>query len=235
MANWSYPAILGEAQPFSGLPAEALEAIWRAGEVCDGAAGEPLFHQGDDAARCYVLLHGVLKMVQVTEGGAEVVVGFITPGEMFGCVAAFRDTAYPASALCVGPCRAVGWLASTWRSLAMRYPRMALNAAATLGGRLETSRERMTEMATKSSAQRIASAVLRIARGRSDLPTDEVVMMRDLHVSRQDIAGMTGTGLYTVSRTLQEWARQGIVDVRRERVAVCDVAALRGLARGERG
>lgn len=235
MANWSHPDILTRAQPFVNLGPEAVEDIWRAADPVSGRVGESLFRQGDKAARCYVLIAGAVKMVQVTEEGTEVVAGFITPGELFGCVAAIKDTNYPATALCVENSRAVGWRASTWRSLAMRYPQMALNAVATMGNRLQNSRDRMAEMATKSSAQRIAAALLRLAQGRSDLPPDMGEMTRDLHVSRQDIAAMTGTGLYTVSRTLQGWSREGVVDVGRERVAVRDIVALQALARGERG
>jgi CRP-like cAMP-binding protein len=42
----------------------------------------------------------------------------------------------------------------------------------------------------------------------------------DLPLTRQDIAQMTGTTLFTVSRTLSEWERQGLLSVGRERVVI---------------
>ena len=45
-------------------------------------------------------------------------------------------------------------------------------------------------------------------------------MLIDFPLSRQDLAEMCGTTLYTVSRTLSEWQAQGLVVTGRERVVV---------------
>jgi CRP-like cAMP-binding protein len=49
-------------------------------------------------------------------------------------------------------------------------------------------------------------------------------------ITRQDIAEMTGTTLYTVSRTLKEWERAGLLHVGRERVVICEPHGLVRLA-----
>ena len=52
-------------------------------------------------------------------------------------------------------------------------------------------------------------------------------------LSRQDLAELCGATLYTVSRTLSAWAKDGIVEAGRQRVMVRDLGRLAGLA-GER-
>ena len=42
----------------------------------------------------------------------------------------------------------------------------------------------------------------------------------DLPLTRQDLAEMTGTTLYTVSRVLTEWDNQGLVQSQRQRVVI---------------
>jgi len=42
----------------------------------------------------------------------------------------------------------------------------------------------------------------------------------DLPITRQDIAEMSGTTLFTVSRTLNEWERGGLLEIGRERVVI---------------
>ena len=44
--------------------------------------------------------------------------------------------------------------------------------------------------------------------------------MIDFPLSRQDLAEMTGTTLYTVSRTLSQWEKDGLVSSRREQVTL---------------
>jgi CRP/FNR family transcriptional regulator, nitrogen oxide reductase regulator len=45
-------------------------------------------------------------------------------------------------------------------------------------------------------------------------------------VSREDIAGMTGTTLFTVSRVMSAWEAKGIVGAGRERVVIRSPHAL---------
>jgi CRP-like cAMP-binding protein len=45
-------------------------------------------------------------------------------------------------------------------------------------------------------------------------------------LSRKDLAEMTGTTLFTVSWTLKEWERRGILIARREQVVIVDPHAL---------
>jgi CRP-like cAMP-binding protein len=46
-------------------------------------------------------------------------------------------------------------------------------------------------------------------------------------LSREDLAQMTGTTLFTVSRLLSGWEARGMVRSRREAVAIRDVQSLR--------
>jgi CRP-like cAMP-binding protein len=51
-----------------------------------------------------------------------------------------------------------------------------------------------------------------------------------LPLSREDLAEMAGTTLYTVSRILSSWEHRGLVDAGRERVFIRDPHALVAIA-----
>jgi CRP-like cAMP-binding protein len=51
----------------------------------------------------------------------------------------------------------------------------------------------------------------------------------EVGLSREELAQMTGTTLFTVSRLLSAWETDGIVRPRREAVAICDEQALRAI------
>lgn len=233
MSCWGYPAVLAESQPCAGLEPNALEAIWRAGEIREAGQGERLFAQGEPAARFYVLLSGSVKLVQITKDGSEAIPGLIAPGEMFACVAATGAATYPTSAIAEEPSTAVGWTRARFESLMLRYPRLAENTRNAFGRRLQNARERVLEMSTKTSEQRIAAVLLRLARRRFDRPAEGAELRAPVTVSRQDVAAMSGTGLYTVSRTLQSWSRAGLVEVGRRQVAVIDPDGLTRIYQGD--
>lgn len=213
---------------FAGLDEDALRVV--AGEarlrrIKDGAY---FFHQGEPATVLYVLTEGRVKFTQVTPEGHGVLLRVIGPGETFGAVAALGDADHPASAQATGECAALGWGSETISDLMERFPRLALNALRFLAGRLKEFQDRYRELATQRVERRIAHALLRLARhvGRQT----EGGTLIDLTLSRQDIAEMSGTTLFTVSRTLSGWESAGIIKSGRERVLILKEDTLRGIA-----
>jgi CRP/FNR family transcriptional regulator, nitrogen oxide reductase regulator len=55
----------------------------------------------------------------------------------------------------------------------------------------------------------------------------------EISLSRAELAQLTGTTLFTVSRLLSQWNLRGIVYARRESVTVRDLPALMELSQGE--
>jgi CRP/FNR family transcriptional regulator, nitrogen oxide reductase regulator len=64
----------------------------------------------------------------------------------------------------------------------------------------------------------IARTLLRLARQTGRKVKEGVLL--DLPISRQDLAEMTGTTLYTVSRTLSQWETQGLIRSGREKIVI---------------
>jgi CRP-like cAMP-binding protein len=74
----------------------------------------------------------------------------------------------------------------------------------------------------------VARALLRLARQAGQRAEDGVLI--GLPLSREDLAEMTGTTLYTVSRILSHWEQQGFVEAGRERVLIHHPHALVAIA-----
>lgn len=55
----------------------------------------------------------------------------------------------------------------------------------------------------------------------------------EIRLSREELAQLTGTTLFTVSRLLSNWNQRGIVSTRREAVSVNSLEALVQLAEEE--
>jgi CRP-like cAMP-binding protein len=51
-----------------------------------------------------------------------------------------------------------------------------------------------------------------------------------LALSREELAQMTGTTLFTVSRLLSSWEASGYVKPGREAVVICDIESLRSIS-----
>ncbi len=203
---------------FKGLSREALDDVLDAGRRHRIAKGDVLFRQADPPEAFYVLVYGRVKVTQDTPDGQQVVVRFIGPGEMMGCVAVCGGNGYPGTATAVEDSLAIRWTAGAIAGLMQRHPTIAMNALGAVGGRLQEAQERIREMSTEKVERRIAHALLRLVRqaGRRVERGVEI----NFPISRQDIAEMTGTTLHTVSRTLSAWESQGLIEGGRQRVVV---------------
>ena len=66
--------------------------------------------------------------------------------------------------------------------------------------------------------QRVANALIRLA-AQSGIKSEKEAGI-ELSFSRQDVAEMTGSTLYTISRLLSEWERQGVIKTGREKIKI---------------
>jgi CRP/FNR family transcriptional regulator, nitrogen oxide reductase regulator len=201
-----------------GLHPSESEVVLRASQVKTLNEGAFFFMESDPAEKAFVLITGKVKLVQVTTDGQQVILGYLVPGRIYGIIAILKKVTYPVSAQAVGDCKAIFWDRDTLNRLMEQYPRIALNALRIMSGQIRQFQNTVKDLSTKRVEQRVARAVLRLAR-QSGRKIDSGVLI-DLPLSRQDLAEMTGTTLYTVSRVLKEWEKNGLVQSKRQQVII---------------
>ncbi len=196
------------------------------------APGDAVFEQGAQAKSFFLLLHGRLKVTQVTQDGQQIIVRMVHPGDLFGFAMALRRADYPGTALAATESVVLGWPTEMWSCFVEQNPRLAVTAMQTIGQRLEEAHTRIREMSTEEVEKRVAHAVLRLLK-QAGRPVDVGIRI-DFPISRQDIAEMTGTTLHTVSRILSAWESKNIVKGGRQKLTVTDAGRLLALAEDAR-
>jgi len=202
----------------ANLPPPEIDSALASGKLVVKQDGAFYFMEADPATHVYVLLDGKIKLAQLSPDGQQVILGYISPGREFGIIAALQEAAYPVSAQAVGECRAFAWHKEAINHLMLRSPVLALNAMHILARQLQEFQRRIQELSTQRVERRIARTVLRLAQ-QSGRKTPQGVLI-DLPITRQDLAEMTGATLFTVSRTLKQWERQGLVRSRRTQIII---------------
>ncbi len=211
-------SVLRRCPLFRGLAEDELRGACREAVERAVARRETLFREGDAADTFLVVLAGRVKLTQLGADGQEVIVRYLGPGDMCAAVAIFPDAVYPATAAAVTATRVLAWRREQIDAMLQRIPAVAINAMRVLSERVRELQDRVRELSTEKVAQRIARTLIRLARQVGKRVEGGVLI--DLQLSREDLAKMTGTTLYTVSRVLSEWEGQGIVELGRERVVI---------------
>jgi CRP/FNR family transcriptional regulator, nitrogen oxide reductase regulator len=203
---------------FAGFGADEIAEILREARSARYPKNSAVFEQGEDAHSFFLLLHGHIRAGKTTPAGEQVVVRYVTPGEIFGVAPAIGLKQYPATATAVDDSVVLSWPSAAWPRLVARFPVLAANTLQAVGSRLQESHTRVVEMSTQQVEQRIAHALLRLAQ-QSGRKLDHGIEI-DFPISRQDIAQMTGTTLHTVSRILSGWEQLGLIESGRQRIVL---------------
>lgn len=201
---------------FAGFKPEELDEILREARSARYPKNSHVFEQGEDAHSFFLLLHGHVRAAKTTPTGEQIVVRYVATGETFGLAMAIGLTQYPATATAVDDSVVLAWPTATWPRLVQKFPALATNTLQTVGTRLQETHTRVLEMSTQQVEQRVAHALLRLAK-QSGKKLDHGIEI-DFPISRQDIAQMTGTTLHTVSRILSGWEQLGLIEGGRQRI-----------------
>jgi CRP-like cAMP-binding protein len=226
-------SVVADIPLFTGFVSGDLDEVLREARSARYAKDSTVFEQGAEATSFFVLLHGHLRVEKTTPQGHQIVVRYVSPGEIFGVAQALALRQYPATAVAAVDSIALCWPSATWPRLTTKFPVLAANALQTVGRRLQDTQMQVLEMSSEQVEQRVAHVLLRLAKqaGRKTAAGVEI----DFPISRQDVAEMTGTTLHTVSRILSAWEQRGLVEGGRQRIVLRNPHALFGLAEGQSG
>lgn len=212
-------ATLAQCSLFKDIDPVALLAITETAVTRIFTSGSYIFYQGDEANTFYVLLQGNVRMTQITPEGHQVIVHFFGPGQGVGVIAALGNFNYPLSAEAIEDCQLLVWDSALMNQLMEKFPRLAINAARMLAIRFNELQDRFRELATERVERRVARTLLRLTKQAGKKGVDGILI--DMALSRRDLAEMTGTTLFTVSRIISKWEQEGIVKTGREQMIIC--------------
>ena len=220
--------ILGRSPILAKLDQPALKTIVQAATLHKIEQGGFFFHQGEPATSFFVLIDGRTRLSLIADDGRQVIFHYLRPGDAMGVVVALANGHYPVSAEAMTNAVALGWDRQTAVRLMEKYPRLAINSMELVAERFWELQNRYRELATERVEQRLAHAVLRLSADNNshsrpgEPPT--------LTLSRQDLAEMTGTTLFSVSRICSDWEQRGILATGREQIPVLNREELQTIA-----
>ena len=223
-------SLIAGLSPFQGVAPADLDRMLQKARSTRIAKGDTVFEQEAEAQSFFLLIDGHVRVVKATPDGEQVIIRYISPGELMGIAQALGRSTYPASAIAAIDCVVLAWPGHLWSEFALAIPSFGANTYKTVGTRLHDTHSRIVEMATEQVEQRIAHSLLRLVK-QTGKATDEGILI-DFPISRQDIAEMTGTTVHTVSRLLTSWEDKGLVKSGRQKVTVVEPHRLFLLARG---
>ena len=215
---------------FDGLTETERKACLAGSTVVTARKGQWLARQGEPATIFYLVASGAMKILQTTAEGQELIVRFVGAGDPFGGVVVLDHATYPVSALAVEATVLHAWPTDAMRTMVEQFPRVTANVMREMAAHMTDALTRVREVTTQRVGQRLAMTLVRLGRQCGRQTDDGILITHAL--TRQELADLAGTTLYTVSRTLSEWEASGVIASRRRQLVIRSPARLGELADG---
>jgi CRP/FNR family nitrogen fixation transcriptional regulator len=181
-----------------------------------------VFEEGDRAAYFYKVMSGAIRTSKLLSDGRRQIDAFHLPGDIFG-IEAGEEHRFTAEALATAT--VIAYRRCSLETLACSDAAFARQIVAAMMRSLERAQEHMLLLGRKSAMEKIATFLLDMA---ARIDADDHV---DLPMSRTDIADHLGLTIETVSRSLTQLERQGVIELpaHRRTIMLANKAALRSL------
>ena len=215
--NAPVASLLRERKPrfLEGVDAADIKTILAAGTQQRFLADSVIVNQGYPAGHLFLLLTGRARRFFLTQDGQKIVLLRVPPGEIFGEASMLaKPTDYLVSTEVVTDSNTLVWSRSTIRSLSDRYPRLLENALLISFDYLAAYRAAHASLICDSAPQRLAQVLANLADGIGQKVRGGV----ELDVRNEELANEANISLFTASRLLSAWQREGILVKRRGKV-----------------
>ena len=186
------------------------------------ARGDELFAEGDDADFFYKVVSGTIRTYKLLNDGRRQIDAFHLAGDIFGME---PGAAHRFSAEAVERCEVIAFRRCRFATLAEDDPALGDQLMSSMMVNLERAHDHMLLLGRKTAQEKIATFLLDMARRVSTGDSFELPMQRS------DIADHLGLTIETVSRTLTQLAKEGVIKLASasRSVVLSDKAALQRL------
>lgn len=190
-------------------------------------SGEVLFEAGQPCKALHLLLDGEVKMNKVNAEGKEQVIRHLRPGQIFGAAPLFTPQGvFPATAVALRP----SLILSVPKPELIRFlkaePELFLKVLAFISQHLQDMMKLAERVSLDSVPKRVADYLLRLAREQGGPKAGQVLL---LQLTQSELAAELGSVREVVGRTLQEFHKQGLIEMQRGKILLKQPEGFSGL------
>jgi CRP-like cAMP-binding protein len=215
------------------LPAEELAQLEKVSRFRKFAAGEMIYTPTAAGDAVLVLTSGRVKICHLTPDGKESILALIEPGELFGELCLFEQGPREDFAIAVAAAAVVLVPRQSMQELLERNAGLAIGVTRLVGLRRQRIERRLKYLLYRSNHDRLIHLLAELAETYG-VQTPAGVLL-SIKLSHQDLASIIGSTRETVTATLGQLQKLGLLEIGRQKIVIRDVGRLAGCVDQGRG
>jgi CRP/FNR family cyclic AMP-dependent transcriptional regulator len=175
-----------------------LDAI---GRTTNRPRGEWIFMLGDPSNTVYFLRRGRIKISALSDGGQELLLEIVGPGEIFGDVATIQGTPRTTSAQVLDNSLVCEIQRKDFESLLATDPEIASHVLESLTSRLRRAEAQLLSLISQDVSTRVREALIEFVEFESGPDSNAPIRIR---ITQQDLANLVGASRQKTWQALKE-------------------------------
>jgi len=195
-----------------GLTGPELKSVLATSEQRHYSIDSVITNAGDPADYFFLLKKGRARYFSITAEGQKVLLRWFSPGEVFGLYTLIAEPSnYLVSTEMIEDGSVLAWHRNKILDILARYPKLQQNALSIAGDYLSWFEASHLALISYTARQRLARVLTSLAHGIGH----EVSGGTELSITNEELANTANVSLFTASRILSEWQRNGAVTKKR--------------------
>jgi CRP-like cAMP-binding protein len=179
--------------------------------------------------RVYVVKQGRVRLYHITENGQEVTTAVLVPGQLFGLGALFGKGGDATFAEALEETVVCDAAAQDFISMMAHHPILMAKVMMAMARQMIRLESTIESIVSRPVAGRLVDLMIALAEQTEPSPKGDIVLPAYSH---EELGKMIGATRESVSRTLGDWRRAGIITIQSRRIVIRKLAALRAQAGG---
>jgi CRP-like cAMP-binding protein len=203
--------MLACVEPFVACRSDEIDALARATVRVRKSAGTLLLREGQVSEGLYIVLRGRVNLVRGGDGGREIILSCLGPGEVFGEGCVLDSLGASTAAVAAVSCDLAKVPASAIAAHIERNSGTLVRLMRAMSERLREVESVASGLALCDVEERLRRTLARLARRQARQgPSSEGWILAPVP-TQSELARMVGSCRETVSRTLSSMARNGLL------------------------
>lgn len=216
---------LKDLMVFSRLEDDEINLICNQAKRKNYEKGEMIFIENDNIKKLYFLVEGRVKLTMMSPAGKEKTVNILHKGDIFGEISFFDHDPHPLTAEVQEDCTLLIITRNKFEMLNQRSPSLTIKIIEGLAQKTRLLANQVRELVFQDAEGRLATLIQRFI-NEFGKEINKGIMI-DIVLTHQEIANLLGTSRVTVTKTINRFIDQGIINIENRKIVVNNLDKLK--------
>jgi CRP-like cAMP-binding protein len=184
-------------------------------------AGETIYQEGDNSNYIFLIQKGIVKTYKIDEQGKELITGLHKEDDFFGFTSFTHNVPYQEFATAIEDSKVLRLTKRDLKHLLDENPDVTIELIDFLTENVSEFKGQLLQMAYSSVRKKTANTILQFSEKMKKHDS------KNIKISRSDLASIAGIATETFIRTMSDFKKEGIIDIKGPNIEILDINKLK--------